>query len=238
MSLVLWLLGSVGYAVDKSEPGQAVPGCSVLIVGFSGGWGSSVIGPESDIGSVMAGLDSMLRSKGLSTRIVEYHRTPNNMWARLAAATEIMALHHTQAIRVGAALSDFMRRRSSPRVILVGLSTGGAFVNDILIAADTEVDGRVTGIELGTPFWNARKELGNSLLIDNSGADPLPNAQLNKLVPVALLGGARFAYKLLMQEAFEFGIAFNVGTHVYRWPNTRSEIVEFVAPRFGLPLRN
>lgn len=243
-SRLFLVLGSVcalvmlGHTADVWVPGQPAPGCSVLIVAFGGGWGRTAMEQETQLVSVVAGLDSTLRRRGLTSKIVQYHLTPDDGRPRIAVFAEIVGLRRARAAHLAASLSEFCRRPHHPWVILVGLSNGAAFMNNILTAADPDVENEMLGIELGTPFWNPRSDLANSLFFDNGGIDPLPNGEVYQILPLALLGVARCLADWLRGDEIEVGPAFRVPQHSYCWRQTGREITEFVDRRYRLRRRN
>lgn len=226
--------GQASPGFPSWEPGQPMPACSVLILTVTGGWGTAPLDKEFSLVPVVTGVCSLLRETGMTYSVAQFRRTPADDRCRIAAAAEVLGLLHPTSHRLAQELNACCRREPHPRLILIGLSNGAAFVNEVIGALDPGVAPGVLGIELGTPFWIYRRELSNSLHCDNSGQDPLAAGQIDILAPVVAQGLFSFVCSQVADEEFRPEPVFHFPNHAYTWSRVRPETEEFVSRRFGL----
>ena len=106
------------------------------------------------------------------------------------------------------------------KIIIAGLSNGGAFVNETYKKISKDVKSSVYTIAAGAPFWEDSVKSENILQIDNNGKDTLAIGEVKSL--------------LLSLIKAPFTGKFYAPGHEYYWssPGVKSQIVSFLEKKF------
>jgi hypothetical protein len=199
----------------------------VVILVHVGGWGNVRIENADDIRPTIGGVKEYLNSRGISSVLVPYYRARGGLLGKLVTLSELFELHHSDADRLCHEVQRFLRRHPQQRLIMVGLSNGAAFADEVMERLPDTIQNRVCAIEVGPPFLSP-SDAGESVLrIDNHGEDPVATGDYWVLLRVRIEGLVRgVSAGLTGRESPKAG-AF-VAKHEYSWPNARTEVTGFL----------
>jgi hypothetical protein len=201
--------------------------CQVTLMANIGGWGNVPITEADDIIPIIDGIREHLRARGVSSILVPFYRSRGGFVGKLRTMSEMFALHHSDASRLSREIDRFLSRHPEQRVIMVGLSNGAAFEDEVMQRLSETAQGRVCAIEVGPPFLSP-SDAGESVLrLDNQDQDPVVTGEYWILMRVRIEGLFRDVYTWMTGREHRKTGAF-VAEHEYSWPGVHQEVVGFL----------
>jgi hypothetical protein len=217
----------VPYDFEFAELTEAPLRSQVIILAHPGGWGNTHIEDAHDILPTIEEIRKHLRTRGISSILVPFYRAQGGFFGKLRTITEVFELHHSDVNRLPGEIDRFLSRHPQQRVIMVGLSTGAAFADEVMQRLSLTAQGRVCAIEFGAPFLDP-SDAGESVLrLDNHGGDPVATGEYWTLMYVRVERMFRGACDWLTGRDRTQAGAF-VAQHEYSWPGVRQEVVSFL----------
>jgi hypothetical protein len=158
---------------------------------------------------------------------VPYYRTRGGIFGKLRTISEMFELHQSDASRLPGEIDRFLSRHPEQRVVMIGLSNGAAFADEVMQRLSETAQGRVCAIEAGGPFLGQSDPDEYVLRLDNHGLDPVATGEY--WIMMRTWGGGLFrrVYSWLAGREGPKAEAF-VREHEYSWPSVRQEVVSFL----------
>uniref|UniRef100_A0A7C4GDA7 Alpha/beta hydrolase n=1 Tax=candidate division WOR-3 bacterium TaxID=2052148 RepID=A0A7C4GDA7_UNCW3 len=207
---------------------KATAGIDVLVVANLGGWGRVPVEDARDLSPILGGIHSYLQSRGLRTVQTVYRRGEAGLCADISILGEAFGFHHTRARRLALELCRLREARPRLVVLLVGLSNGATFVDQVMDQFEPGDDCRILAIEIAPPFWRSTLGRANVLRLDNDGLDPLPAGELGMLIGATVGGVLRYSVERATGRILRFEEVFHVPGHDYSWPEVEAQVVGFL----------
>jgi len=200
----------------------------VLVVVNLGGWGRVPVEAARDLSPALAGMHRWLRARGKQTAQVVCRRGDVGPHADLSILTEMAGFHHTRARELALALCRLRRARPGLRILMVGLSNGATFTDQVMDQFAPGDDHRIFAVEIAPPFWRSTLCRPNVLRLDNEGLDPLPAGELGVLVGASVFGLFQYALARVRGRVLRFEEVFHVPGHDYSWPVLAADVTAFL----------
>lgn len=200
----------------------------VLIIVNLGGWGRVPVEAARDLFPVLCEIHSNLQARGLRTERVVFRRGETGLRADLSVLGEAFGFHHVWARKLAYDLCRLREARPQLSFLLVGLSNGATFVDQVMDQFEPGDDYRIHAIEIAPPFWRTTLDRRNMLRLDNDGLDPLPAGELGILLGAAVAGLWRYGVERASGRASQFEEVFHVPGHDYSWSVIADEVIAFL----------
>lgn len=200
----------------------------MLVIVNLGGWGRVPVEAARDISPVLQEIQQRLRVRGLKTAQTVFRRGETGLFGDLSVLSEAVGFHHTWARRLALDLCQLRQARPGLSILLVGLSNGATFVDQVMDQLEPGDDYRIHAIEIAPPFWRSTVDRTNVLRLDNDGLDPLPAGELGILFGASLAGVFRYGLERLRGRVPRFEEVFHVPGHDYYWPSVEAGISAFL----------
>ncbi len=204
----------------------------VLIFFTPGGWGHASIEKETYAKSLLEGIKKTLNDWKYQSLVIGYPRAKGGIWSRIKSLKEIIFSFTSESKKLSNLIENITARFKNIKIILIGYSFGGAFVNAVMKRVKNK--NQVYGIEAGVPFFYKIFKSKNVLILDNGGRDALAKRNLGKLSFIGILGLLKlvFLFKLIRLQISE---AFHNKEHEYFWgnPQIRSGVESFLKNNFS-----
>lgn len=203
-----------------------------IIIFFNpGGWGNISFKKESYANSLLQGIQKILSELQYKILVVDYPRTKAGISGKIKGLKEIFLAFPSESKKLANLIEAITTRFKNLRIILIGYSSGGAFINEVM--KKTKEGEGVYGILAGTPFFYKKLITENLLYLDNGGKDALAKGNFQKLLFIVILGFLKliFLFKLIRLKISE---AFHFKEHEYFWenPEIKSKVENFLKNNF------
>ena len=212
---------------DFAELAELPLGSQVIVLAHFGGWGNVPIEQAHDILPVIDGVRNHLSAFGIRSILVPFYRSRGGSVGKLLTIGEMFELHHSDATRLSGEIDQFLERHPRQRVIMIGLSNGAAFADEVMERLSATAQGRVCAIEVGPPFLGPSDPGTSVLRLGNHGADPVVTGEWWILMRTWVQGLFRRASARPAPEDVRAEAGF-VQEHEYSWPSVREEVVSFL----------
>jgi len=222
---------------DNSEFSMALdslPRDKILIVFNSGGWGNTPLDKAEDFLPIIGGIQKALSDMGHESVVVPYERTKNSFLGKIEGLRGFVNSFRAQSDKLVQEIEEFKMENPDSKIIITGLSSGAAFVDNVMKeVSEKEID-NVFAIEVGTPFWEDPFESENILFLDNEGEDPLSAREIKELIISLIKAPGRLIVSSLKGRKMPFSHAFYTPGHDYEWEtnSTGKRIVSFLEDKF------
>ncbi|MEO0085164.1 MAG: hypothetical protein ABIK37_00895 [candidate division WOR-3 bacterium] len=200
----------------------------MLVVANLGGWGRVPVEAARDLCPILNGIDQHMQARGVQTAHVVFRRGETGLGADLSILSEAAGFHHAWARRLALDLCRLRQARPRLLILLVGLSNGATFVDQVMDQFEPGDDYQILAVEIAPPFWRSTLGRPNVLRLDNQGMDPLPAGELGVLLGASMAGLFRYGLQRVQGRALRFEEVFHVPGHDYSWPTVGSEIADFL----------
>ncbi len=204
----------------------------VLIVFNPGGWGDATLEKAADFIPILEGIRKTLVERGYRTGLVQYTRTLPNLAGRISGTKEqLNVFKHSCPIQA----SDIRYVAESfpdKQVVLAGFSTGGGLAAKTLKSlADCP---NVCGIMVGVPGWFPTYSSPETLVLDNSGRDPVSCGRVYTIAATVFKAPVFWIYSNLKGRKISLALSLQLPDHEYLWssPEVGAPIVKFLESRF------
>jgi hypothetical protein len=202
----------------------------VIIFFTPGGWGDITYTEESYARSLLEGIRRTLKDWKYRASVIGYPRTKAGILGKLKSMKEVVTAFPTESKRLAKLSDSIATRYKNIKIILIGYSFGGAFVNEVMKKVK---NGRIYCIEAGTPFVYKIFRSKNVLCLDNAGKDALAMGNFRKLSWVGVKGLLKlvFLFKLIRLRISE---AFHFEEHEYFWRDkeVKCKVLDFLGEKF------
>ena len=198
----------------------------VIIIFNPGGWGNTSFEEAQDFAPIIEGIQEKLEEWGYESVVVPYIRTKDGFWGRITGLKEFFNSFENTSKDLAQEIEFLKEKLPDKKIIIAGLSSGGAFVTETYKKISEEAKGSVYTIAAGTPFWAEDVQSDNVLQLDNNGKDSLCVGEVKTLLISLLETPLRwFSFK---QQAF-----YAPG-HEYYWPSpeVNPQIITFLEDKF------
>ncbi|MBM3330821.1 hypothetical protein FJY68_03085 [candidate division WOR-3 bacterium] len=213
---------------DFAELAELPLGSQVIVLAHFGGWGNVPIEQAHDILPVIDGVRMHLSGAGMKSILVPFYRSRGGAVGKLLTISEMFELHHSDATRLSRDLDLFLLRHPGQRVIMIGLSNGAAFADEVMDRLSATAQGRVCAIEVGPPFLGPADAGASVLRLGNRGQDPVVTGEWWILIRTWVEGLFRRASARPPAPEDVRAEAGFVREHEYSWPSVREEVVGFL----------
>jgi hypothetical protein len=206
--------------------------CDVLVVFNPGGWGDASLEEADDFRPILKGIQQAMVDKGYRTSSVPYLRTFPHLWGRLSGVKEqIMSFKNNSRIQVDD-IRNLAENFPEKYFILTGFSTGGGLTGrSMKRLAHLQ---NVLGITVGVPGWFDTYSSSQSLVLNNSGKDPLVAGDINAVAWHVLSAPYVWLQSRFDGRKLSLPLCFQFPYHEYRWesPEVGPPILKFISNKF------
>lgn len=208
---------------------NSAPQNDVIIIFNSGGWGNTPLAQAEDFAPIVKGIRETLTEFGLNSIVIPYERTENNFLGKITAIKEMKRSFQGQAEKLAGDINEYLRQNPGKKIIMAGLSNGGAFVDETMKKISSDVKDNVLVIEAGTPFWEKPKNFENGLMLDNGGKDALSKGEIKVLLFSLIKAPLRWIIAKISAENLSLSqISNQYITHEYKWNEVAPQITSFL----------
>ena len=206
------------------------PKKQVLVIFNSGGWGNTPPEKAQDFTPIIEEIQKTLKDLGYNSVVAPYKRTKDSFLGKIEGIRGMLTSFQSQSQKLAQEIEHFVKNNPGTKVIIAGLSNGGAFVNNIMERMPEDKRDHVLAIEVGVPFWENTSKSENILLLDNGEKDPLAKRQTKVLLVTLLKAPFKWISAKLSGNSIPFSQAFHVPGHDYLWgsPSTGPQIITFL----------
>jgi hypothetical protein len=206
----------------------------VLIIFNPGGWGDATLEKANDFTPILEGIRQTLLDRGYNTEMVQYTRTLSNLPGRISGTKEqLISFKNSSRIQVED-IKYLVESFPDKHFILAGFSTGGGLTGRAMKhLADYS---HVFGIMVGVPGWFPTHSGKRSLVIDNSGRDPISSGRVNTIAVTVFRAPLIWLYAKIKGRNLSLPLALQFPDHEYSWssPQVGLPIVKFIEANFRL----
>jgi hypothetical protein len=199
----------------------------ILVVFNSGGLGHTPLEKSDDFLPVIKGIEETLNEKGYKTVVVSYNRTKDNFWGEITGVKGFFNSFKQQSEDLSSKIEDFLNENPQNKVIIAGLSQGGAFADETTEKLNDFQD-RVFTIEAGVPFWQKKISSENILRLDNNGKDPLVRGDIKTLIFNLFESPLKWISAKIARSNLTFIGAIHAPGHDYSWPDLKPQVISFL----------
>ncbi|MCK9446363.1 hypothetical protein M0Q50_05675 [bacterium] len=210
----------------EQELMRAGEASDVVIVFNSGGWGTVPFEQAFDFNSIINETKNLIEQKNYKVSIVQYYRTQENFFAKVASLKEILFNFPDSSKNFTERIDKFLEENPNDKIIMAGLSNGASFV-DSAMAGLKDKNENVWAIELGAPFWKNNTKSENIISYNNQ-ADILANGRLGQILLSLIKTPFVWAYNNLQGNHISMSEAMHVKGHDYYWQQIKDDVASFV----------
>jgi pimeloyl-ACP methyl ester carboxylesterase len=218
---------------ERDKLRQAAQEVDVLIVFNPGGWGDVSLAEADDFRPILEGIQATLRGMGLRSAVSVYLRTLPGLMGRLAGMKDQILSFRFSSRRQAADLEALATAFPQKRFLLVGFSTGGGLSSRSLQNLE-QVEG-LSGMSVGVPGWFTTVASPKSLVLNNSGKDPLVAGDIYSVTWHVVRAPYVWLKAHLKGERLSLPLAFHFPHHEYGWdsPEVGPPISAFLQRRLS-----
>lgn len=213
----------------------------VIIIFNSGGWGNTPLEEAKDFAPIIEGIEKTLKDFGYNSLVIPYTRTKDDMLGEIAGARDFLNSFKSSSEILAEKVNFLTKSFPDKKIILAGLSAGGAFVDETMekIADEAEdsvypvrqnFSNEVYAISAGSPFWVNTPESDNILQLDNNGRDSLAEGKAKPLFSALIKAPFKWIFSKFKGQNLTFAQAIQVPGHEYSWssPEVGPQIITFL----------
>jgi len=204
----------------------------VVIIFNSGGWGNTPFDKAEDFAPIIKGIQETLTEFGLNSIVIPYERAENNFFGKITALKEMRRSSQNQAEKLARNIDEYLTQNPGKKIIMAGLSNGGAFVNEVMEKISNYKENNVFAIEIGTPFWEKPFNSKNILYLNNEGKDSLSEGKIKILFFALFKTPFKWIISRTSGKNLSFSQAIRVPGHEYKWDVVGLEITSFLENKF------
>jgi len=207
----------------------------VIIIFNSGGWGNTPLEAAKDFAPIVKGIQDTLEDKGYSSIVLPYNRTKDNLLGKIAGARDFLNSFKFSSETLAEKIEFLSENLPDKKIILAGLSAGGALTSETIKKISDKAQGSVYAITAGIPFWEEAPRLENILKLDNGGRDSLAAGKMQSLLLSLAKSPFRWIASQINGKNLTFSQAIQAPGHDYEWssPEVGSQIVMFLESKFA-----
>jgi hypothetical protein len=196
----------------------------VLIIFNSGGWGDTPLERADDFTPILEGMRQVITGLGYLSAIVPYTRTLRTLPGRISGAKEQFNSFKNNSRIFENDIRILVETFPEKRFIIAGFSTGGGLTGRVMKGL---VDlPNVYGVSVGIPAWFYSYNSEKSLVLNNSGRDPICSGDANDIALAVLKAPARWINSRRNGRRLSLALAVQIPHHEYSWSS----------PEVGIPI--
>lgn len=206
----------------------------VIIIFNSGGWGNTPLEKAEDFAPIIEGIEKTLNEWGYNSLVVPYTRTKDNLLGKIAGTKDFLNSFNSSSEILAKDLEFLTKNLPDKKIIVAGLSAGGAFVDETMEKISDEAKNSVYAIAAGIPFWQETFKSENILQLNNNGRDSLAEGDVKSLALVLIKAPFKWISTKINGQNLTFSQAIQAPGHEYFWdsPEVGSQIVSFLEDKF------
>jgi pimeloyl-ACP methyl ester carboxylesterase len=116
----------------------------VIIIFNSGGWGNTPLEKAEDFAPVIEGIQETLNKWGYRSMIIPYTRTRDDFLGKIAGAKEFFNSFQNSSENLAKEIEFLVKNFPDKKIIIAGLSSGGAFVTETYEKISQDLKGSVS----------------------------------------------------------------------------------------------
>jgi len=204
----------------------------VIIIFNSGGWGDTPFERAEDFAPIVEGIKLTLNERGYDSIVIPYQRTKNTLSGKIVSAKDFLNFFNSSSDALAKDLEFLAENLPDKKIILAGLSAGGALVEETMAKISEEA--QVYAVAVGIPFWQKTTESENILLLDNNGKDTLSAGEIKSLLFSLVKAPFRWIFSKINGQNLPLALAFQAPGHKYLWdlPEVGPKIISFLEEKF------
>ena len=204
----------------------------VIIIFNSGGWGDTPFERAEDFAPIVEGIKLTLNERGYDSIVIPYQRTKNTLSGKIVSAKDFLNFFNSSSDALAKDLEFLAENLPDKKIILAGLSAGGALVEETMAKISGEA--QVYAVAVGIPFWQKTTESENILLLDNNGKDTLSAGEIKSLLFSLVKAPFRWIFSKINGQNLPLALAFQAPGHKYLWdlPEVGPKIISFLEEKF------
>jgi hypothetical protein len=202
----------------------------VVIVFNSGGWGTVPFDQAFDFNPIINETKKLIEGKNYKVSIVQYYRTKENFFAKLASLREILFNFPDSSKLFANRIDEFLEKNPDDKIVMAGLSNGASFIDAAMEDLKDKKE-NVWAIELGAPFWKKNIKSENIISFNNQ-ADILANGKLGQIIFSLIKTPFVWGYNNISGNRISMTQAMHVDGHDYYWSQVKNDLMAFVDREF------
>lgn len=210
----------------ESELMKAGESSDVVIIFNSGGWGVVPFDKAFDFNPIINETKQLIESKNYKVSIVQYYRTKEYFFAKLASLGEIFFNFPNSSRVFSERINRFLEKYPDDKIIMAGLSNGASFVDAAMEDLKSK-ENSVWAIELGAPFWRKNIQSDNVISFNNQ-TDALANGKLGQILLTLIKAPFIWGYNNITGNHISIGQAIHIDGHDYSWQEIKDDLTSFI----------
>ncbi len=232
----LFLLFGPEVIPDNFQPQEVLAtaqNSDVIIVFNLGGWGDAPFEEADDFAPIIEKMQQILDQWGYSAAVIPYTRTKDDLFGRIAGLRELMNNFKNSSNDLAEKIESLNENFPDKKIIVTGLSVGGAFATKTYEKLSEEVKNSVYTIAVGTPFWADNFENSNLIQVDNEGKDSLVEGDVSPLFFSLVKSPFKWLVAKINGQNLPLSRAFQAPGHNYYWesPEVGPKIISFLSDK-------
>jgi hypothetical protein len=213
---------------------SSAPQSDVIIIFNSGGWGNTSLEEAEDFEPIIKGIQKTLNGWGYNSLVIPYTRTKDGFFGKITGAKDFLSSFELSSNLLAEEIESLIEEMPDKKVIVTGLSAGGAFASETYEKISEETRGSIMVITAGTPFWVNVSGSENVLQLNNAGKDSLAEGKIKILLLSLLESPLKWLSAKIKGQDLAFSQVIQAPGHNYFWntPEVGPEIVVFLKNRF------
>ncbi len=206
----------------------------IIIIFNSGGWGNVPFEKADDFAPIVEKMQQTLGQWGYSTVVIPYIRTKDDLLGEVSSLRELSNNFKNSSKDLAGKIEEINKAFPDKKIIITGLSIGGAFVTKTYENISEEIKDSVFAIAIGTPFWADNFKKSNLIQVDNEGKDTLVGGQVSPLFFSLIESPFKWLAAKINGQYLSLSRAFQAPGHNYSWesPEVGPKIVSFLSDKF------
>jgi pimeloyl-ACP methyl ester carboxylesterase len=198
----------------------------IIIIFNSGGWGDTPLEEAEDFSPIVKEIQGTLSNWGYSSIVIPYRRATG----KISGAKDFLNFFDFSSEALAEDLESIIRKLPDKKIIMAGLSNGGAFVRKTIERVSDDVKDSIFVISVGSPFWHKSSQPENTLQLTNKGKDSLSVGEVKGLLLALIKTPFRWILSKINGQNLPFAQAFQAPGHEYGWssPEVGPQIVTFL----------
>ncbi len=198
----------------------------IIIIFNSGGWGDTPLEEAEDFSPIVKEIQDTLNNWGYSSIVIPYRRATG----KISGAKDFLNFFDFSSEVLAEDLESIIRKLPDKKIIMAGLSNGGAFVRKTIERVSDDTKDSIFVISVGPPFWHKSSQPENTLQLTNKGKDSLSAGEVKGLLLALIKTPFRWIFSKINGQNLPFAQAFQVPGHEYGWssPEVGPQIVTFL----------
>lgn len=235
--IALFVLFGPEVMPDNLQPQEVLSlsqNSDIIIIFNSGGWGNVPFEKADDFAPIVEKMQQTLGQWGYSTVVIPYIRTKGDLLGEVSSLRELSNNFKNSSKDLAGKIEEINKAFPDKKIIITGLSIGGAFVTKTYENISEEIKDSVFAIAVGTPFWADNFEKSNLIQVDNEGKDTLVGGQVSPLFFSLIESPFKWLAAKINGQYLSLSRAFQAPGHNYSWESSEvgPKIVSFLSDKF------